>query len=140
MCKKIISIIFVLLLGGSSFTLTKVHVAETLTFYTPYTGLSVTPGETITYNVDIINDGNAIQNVTFQTKGLPKDWQRSIIAGGHSVKQLSVRPGSEEQITVEVTIPLKIKKADYTFDLIANGNGGASSSLPFLINVSEEGT
>ncbi len=130
----------IVLIGSSLTSISKVHAAETLILYTPYSGLSVTPGETITYNVDLINDGDTIQNVTFEIKDLPKDWESSIIAGGHSVKQLSVRPGSEEGLTVEVTIPLKVEKDDYTFTLIANGNDDAHSSLPFLINVSEEGT
>lgn len=138
MKKKLLIIIPILLLGILGFNHGKVH-AQPITLYTPYTGLSVTPGETLTYNVDVINDGGSIQNMTFEAKGLPKGWESSIIAGGNSIQQLSVRPGNEQQITIEVNVPLEVEKDDYRFELVANANGN-TASLPFLVTVSEEGT
>lgn len=136
--KRILTVIVTLLLGMIVFHHDNVH-AQPITLYTPYTGLSVTPGETLTYDIDVINDGGTIQNMTFETKGLPKGWESSIIAGGNSIQQLSVRPGNEQQITVEVNVPLEVEKDDYRFELVANANGN-TASLPFLVNVSEEGT
>lgn len=111
-----------------------------LTLFTPYTGLSVTPGESLTYNVDVMNDGNSVQNVTFDVNDLPEEWSHSIKASGNSVKQLSIKPNAEEQLTLEINVPLQIEKGDYRFELIANGSDDARSSLPFLVTVSEEGT
>src|SRR5699024_5404860 len=111
-----------------------------LTLFTPYTGLSVTPGESLSYTVNVINDGSAIQNVTFAVDGLPEEWDYAISAGGKNIDQLSIRPDAEEELTLEVEVPLKVEKAEYTFDLMANGNGDTKAELPFLVNVTEEGT
>src|SRR5699024_6164687 len=112
MWKKTISSLLAVLLGVFVFGVSKIYAAP-LTLYTPYTGLSVTPGESLSYTVDVINDSSEIQNVTFGVENLPKDWEYSIRAGGNSIQQLSVRSNSEEEITIEVNVPLEIDKGDY---------------------------
>lgn len=127
------------MLGVLSIGGTKAH-ADNVTLYTPYSGLSVSPGENLTYNVDVMNGSGTVQHVTFNVEKLPKDWDYSIRAGGLAIDQLSIRPNAEEEITVEVNVPLKVKKGEYTFELLAKANDGATSTLPFLVNISEEGT
>lgn len=139
MWKKTISSLLVIVLGVFLFGASKTHAAS-LTLYTPYTGLSVTPGESLSYDVDVLNDSNEIQNITFNIEGLPKEWDYSIRAGGNSIEQLSVRAKNEEELTVEVDVPLEIDKGDYSFNLVATGNDGVTSKLPFLVVVSEKGT
>ncbi|MFD2042800.1 NEW3 domain-containing protein [Ornithinibacillus salinisoli] len=136
--KKRLFLIILVVFGGL-LTHTNTSHAD-VTVYTPYTGLSVTPGEDIEYTVDIINNGNSIENVTFDMQGLPDEWDYSISANGTNLQQLSIRPGSEEDIRVVVTVPLKVDKGEYQFNLVANGNGENEETLPFLVNVSEEGT
>lgn len=114
--------------------------ANSLVLYTPYTGISVTPGEEISYNVDVINDTGEIQHVSFGVEELPKGWDYSIRAGGKSIQQLSIRAKQAEEITIEVSVPLEIEKGNYQFNLVAKSKSGVSSNLPFLIEVSEEGT
>lgn len=140
MLKKVIPVLLVMLLMVLPIGREKAHAASDLTLFTPYTGLSVTPGESLDYTVDVINDGGTIQNVTFDARSFPKDWEYNILANGKSIEQLSIRPGNEQQITVEVNVPLKVKKDAYSFDLVANGNGDTNATLPFLVNVSEQGT
>ncbi|SHG21154.1 COG1470 family protein [Ornithinibacillus halophilus] len=138
MVKKVISLLLVLLMGG--LTVGTVTSHADVTVYTPLTGLSVTPGEDIEYSVDVINDGNEIEHITFDVEGLPEDWDYSITASGSSVSQLSIRPNREEDILVAVTVPLQVEKGTYEFDLIANGNGDNRDALPIVVNVTEEGT
>lgn len=139
MWKKLLSLKILILLGVLTLIPIKASAAS-LTLYTPYTGLSVTPGETITYNVDVINDSNTIQHVTFDVNELPKGWDYSLRADGITIEQLSIRANSEEQITVEVNVPLEVNKGKYQPELNVSGNDGTKSSLPLLINVSEKGT
>ncbi|RKQ35702.1 NEW3 domain-containing protein [Oceanobacillus halophilus] len=122
-----------LLIGGNT-------AFAQVTLYTPYTGLSATPGETIDYTIDVINNESSIQNITFDVEGLPEGWSHKITANGSAIEQLSVREGSEEQITLEVTVPLEIEQADYEFRLVATDQGGSTSELPFLVKLTEEGT
>src|SRR5690625_87394 len=114
--------------------------AQSLTLYTPYSGVSVTPGETITYDVDLMNGSSSVEHVNFAMENLPKSWEYSIRADGYSIDQLSVLPNGEESIKVEVTVPLEIKKDTYSFNLVATNDRHEKSTLPLLVNVSEEGT
>ncbi|MDC3413470.1 NEW3 domain-containing protein [Aquibacillus sp. 3ASR75-11] len=140
MWRRLLSFVLIFSLVGGLVGAQNTYAAGSLTLYTPYTGLSVTPGETITYNVDVINNGSNIQNATFDVQNLPKGWEYTITSGGNNVKQLSIQPSSQQQIMLEVTVPLKVEKAEYNFDLTASANGGESTNLPILVNVSEKGT
>lgn len=111
-----------------------------VTLFTPYTGISLTPGETVSHTVDVINEESRIQHVTFEMDGLPEDWDYSITADGNPVRQLSVRENSEQEITLEITAPLEIEQADYTFSLNATDQDGSSTELPVLAEITEEGT
>ncbi|MUK88766.1 hypothetical protein GMD78_10215 [Ornithinibacillus sp. L9] len=134
--KKTIFLLVMFLFGGIMISTDTSHADVTV--YTPYTGLSVTPGEDVEYSVDIINNGSSIENVTFDVEGLPEDWEYSISANGTSIQQLSVRPNSEEDIRLVVTVPLQVEKGEYQFNLVANGT--SEDMLPFIVNVTEEGT
>src|SRR5690606_33098596 len=114
--------------------------AQPVTIFTPYTGLTASPGETITYNVDLINNDNSVKSVSFDFNHLPKNWTTSITANGNTIKQLSVKPGGEEQITVEVSIPTAVKENDYRVALAAKRTHGAASPQPLRVSVTEEGT
>ncbi|WP_156289726.1 COG1470 family protein [Oceanobacillus salinisoli] len=138
MLKKSIAILSLILLVSTMIGVNPAFAQVTL--YTPYTGLSATPGETIDYTVDVINNESSIQNVTFDVQGLPEEWSYKITANGSAIEQLSVRKGSEEQITLEITVPLEIEQADYEFNLVATDQSGNSSQLPFLVKLTEEGT
>ncbi|WP_085991213.1 NEW3 domain-containing protein [Oceanobacillus senegalensis] len=138
MLKRLLSVLTIVLTMTSFLGVAPVFAQATL--YTPYTGLSATPGETIDYTIDVINNESTIQNVTFDLEGLPEGWKHTITANGNAIEQLSVRGNSEEQITLEVTVPLEIEQADYEFNLVATDQNGRSTELPFLVKLAEEGT
>lgn len=140
MWKKIFHMLCATVLLTLFIPVSKAFAQTGVLLYTPHTGLTVSPGETLTYDVSVINESNAIKNVTFQIDDLPKNWESQITANGNSIRQLSVKPNDEQAITLEITIPLEVKKNDYRFQLIAKGTDGSSASLPFLVAVSEEGS
>src|SRR5690625_1634274 len=140
MWKKIMTTFLVAVLGVFMFGSTKSNAAASLSLFTPYSGISLTPGESISYNVDVINDSSDTQHVTFSLEKIPKDWDYSIRAGGNTLQQLSVRADSEREITVEVSVPLEVDKGEYKFELVAKGNDETTATLPFLVDVSEKGT
>lgn len=139
MRKQFLSIFILFLFGFLFIGGTSVY-AQNLTLYTPYTGISVTPGESISYDVDVINDSSSVQHTTFSLNNLPKDWDYSIRSGGNTLRQLSVRPGDEESFTLEVDVPLEVDKGDYNFTLEATDGSGETATLPFVVTVSEKGT
>lgn len=115
------------------------QAAEGFSLYTPYTGISAIPGETIDYAVEVINDTGAIRSVQFDMRDLPDEWSSHLTSGGRDVQQLSVKPGDSQEVRLEIQVPLEVEKDAYSFALVATGNG-VNSSLPLTVTVTEEGT
>jgi uncharacterized membrane protein len=135
-CSKIlkasISIFMWILLFGS-----RTIMAQTgLTLYTPYTKISVPPGQSISYAVDVINNGTELRNATLSIKGIPKNWTYDLKSGGWNVNQISVLPKEKKTLDLKIDVPYKINKGTYQVKLVANGN----TILPLTINVSRQGT
>jgi uncharacterized membrane protein len=140
MWKKIFYFLMVFVIGGAIMPSSISYAAGPLTLYTPYTGISMTPGKTVSYSVEVMNNSSSIHSTTFDMKGLPKDWGYTITSGGRGIEQLSVKPGESQSISLELEIPLKVEKGEYEFNLVANDTNGQTSSLSFLVNVTEQGT
>lgn len=106
-----------------------------VTFYTPYINIAVTPGDSISYNIDIQNKSTQIRNIPLSVKA-PKDWQTTLTAGGWKIEEISVKPNETQTVNLTVDVPLKINKGSYNIVLLAAG-------LPVLtltVNVTEQGT
>lgn len=138
MIKKISSL-FLMMLLFIPFFAHKSSAADLLDLYTPYTGISVTPGDSINYNVNVLNHSSSIQDVSFSLKGLPKSWKYTLTSGGYNLHNLSVQGGGSQSISLNVTVPLKINKGTYHFELIAK-NSQVNATLPLSVTVSQKGT
>lgn len=137
--KKIFTIIVLSFLMCTSLNPHGTQAVENVLLFTPYTGLSASPGETIEYTVTVINSGSTIKTMSFSLDGLPKGWNYQLSANGREIQQLSVKANSEETINLAVTVPGEVKQDDYRFTLVAK-EGSGSSSLQFLVHITEEGT
>ena len=104
--------------------------------YTPYTRISVPPGETINYNIEVINNTSQIQTMPISVVGMPRGWDSDLKSGGWKISQISVLPGKKEKLTLKVDVPLKINKGSYHFKVLAGGY----TSLPLNVVVSKRGT
>jgi uncharacterized membrane protein len=105
-------------------------------FYTPYARISVPPGESVDYTIDIINKTGEVKDLNIAVTGLPSQWSYTVTAGGWNIKRLSVLPGEKESVKLNITVPLRVKKGRYDFSVW----NGVDTSLPLSIYVSEEGT
>jgi uncharacterized membrane protein len=112
------------------------QATESVTLYTPYTKISVPPGESIDYAIDVINNSKEIQNVDISVTGMPRTWTYSLKSGGWTISQLSILPGERKSVSLKVEIPLSVNKGNYRFSVVA----GTLNSLPLIINISEQGT
>jgi len=110
--------------------------ADDVTLYTPYTKISVPPGESIDYTIDVKNNGSELKNINISLAGIPKGWDYSLKSGGWNIKQLSILPGEKKTISFKVEVPLKVNKGNYRFKVVAEG----FNVLPLIVNVSEQGT
>lgn len=104
--------------------------------YTPYTQIVVSPGQSIDYSIDLINESKEVKNPTLSVSGLSSAWKHEIKAGGFTINQLSVLPDEKKTFSLKVDVPLKVNKGAYHFNVNANG----LARLPLTIVVSEQGT
>ncbi len=107
-----------------------------VTLYTPYTSISVPPGESVEYAVDIINNGKEVKNVPVSVSGIPKSWTYTMKSGGYTVTQVSVLPNDRKTLNLRVEIPVQVNKGNYRFRI----NAGSVGALPLNVNVSKQGT
>lgn len=108
--------------------------SESVTLYTPYTKISVAPGESIDYPVDVINNSKEIQNAEISVEGMPGGWKYSLKSGNWTIKQLSILPGERKSFSFKVDVPLKVNKGNYKFKMVAGG----LSSLPLMVNIGDD--
>ncbi|MFB4330805.1 NEW3 domain-containing protein [Paenibacillus sp. CR_12] len=120
------------LYGGGNTAL----AAGEITLYTPYTSISVPPGEVINYPLEVKNNTNSVITVPLQINSLPSGWSTKLNGGGWQLKEVSVKPGESESVTLEVTVPLKVDKGSYRFQLTA----GSMASLQLTVDITEKGT
>ncbi|HDR88988.1 MAG TPA: hypothetical protein ENN63_05090 [Bacteroidetes bacterium] len=107
-----------------------------IVLYTPYTKISVPPGQTVDYSIDVKNNGNNLANVPVYVSGLPSGWDHNLMSGGWNIQQISVLPGESKNMTLTINVPMKVNKGNYAFQVVARGYG----VLPLVVHVSEQGT
>ena len=133
-CIKLLLSLFIGIIYVSSSQ--SASVTDSVKLYTPYTKISVPPGESIDYSIDIINNSASIRNADISIEGLPKGWISDLKAGGWNIKQLSVLPGERKTILLKIEVPLNVNKGTYRFRVLAGG----FDSLPLIVIISEQGT
>lgn len=110
--------------------------ADSVILYTPYTRITVGPGQSIDYSVDLINNGKNVVTADLGLSGIPRNWAYSLKANNFNITQLSVLPGERKNVTFMLEVPLQINKGSYRFSLTA----GSFATLPLTVVVSEQGT
>jgi len=136
MCAKFFYILIVLMAGLFPFKMQASETKQTFILYTPYTKISVPPGESISYSIDVINNSDEVKNATLALAGLPKSWSYEMKAGGWTLDEIAVLPDEKKNFTLKVDVPLKVNKGTYRFTIGADG----LARLPLAITVSKQGT
>ena len=128
-------LLLVILLGA--FPLNRVHADESgsIILYTPYTKISVTPGASIDYSIDLINNTDRVTNANLSVSGLPGSWKHEIKSGGWTLSQLSVLSKEKKTFNLKVEVPLKVNKGSYHFTVFAG-----ETKLPLEVVVAQKGT
>jgi len=112
------------------------HAAGELTLYTRNKSITVAPGESISYSIDVINNTASIQNARLYVQGLPEGWEYDLTSGAYQINELSVKGEETQSVSLSVDVPLQVEKGEYSFSVIADG----ITALPLTIVVSETGT
>ena len=127
-------LLLVILLGAFPLS---VHADESgsIILYTPYTKISVTPGASIDYSIDLINNTDGVTNANLSVSGLPGSWKHEIKSGGWTLSQLSVLPQEKKTFNLKVEVPLKVNKGSYHFTVFAG-----ETKQPLEVVVAQKGT
>jgi len=110
--------------------------AQSFSLYTPYTEISVPPGESIDYPIDVINKGGGVKSAEIGIEGLPHGWTYTLKSGGWNIGRIAVLAGEKKSFSLQVQVPLKVNKGAYHFTVSAKG----LSDLPLTVVVSQQGT
>jgi uncharacterized membrane protein len=110
--------------------------ADGVTLYTPYTKITVAPGEAIDYSLDVINNSSEIQNIDLSVTGIPKGWNHFLKSGGINVSRVAVLPGEKQNCTLHVEVPFQVNKGSYNIKVHAGG----MRTINLAVIVSEQGT
>ncbi|TLS50224.1 hypothetical protein FE782_21400 [Paenibacillus antri] len=124
-----------LLLVGSLLPAGTAGAAGELTVYAAQPFIAVTPGESVTHNVELINETDAVQKATLSVIGLPDGWTYELTSGGKNAREIAVKPDASSTATLDIDVPLQVERGVYRFTLSA-GNG---NTLPLAIEVTEQG-
>ena len=53
-------------------------ISKSVVLYTPYTKISVSPGASIDYSIDLINNTDELTNATLSVSGLGSSWKHDM--------------------------------------------------------------
>jgi len=136
MSTKRLNLLIIMMLGLVSL---KMHAEENekrVMLYTPYTKISVPPGETIDYSIEVINKSDEVKDPVITVEGIPRGWTSELKSGGFQIGQLAVLPDDKKSFNLKITVPLKVNKGTYNLTVKA----GNDAELPLSITVSTQGT
>jgi uncharacterized membrane protein len=125
-----------LILGLFFFSFLTSFASDGVMLYTPYTKISVSPGESIDYSIDVINNSEQLFDGEIHVSGIPRSWTYSLKAGAYSVSKIAVLSKDKKSLSLKVEIPYQVNKGSYTFEVTA----GESVKLPLIITVTEKGS
>jgi uncharacterized membrane protein len=130
------SILLLTLLLGVMLTAMPAFAAGPIELFTPYTNLSASPGQTVNYSVEVMNNTEDIQTIGLQVQSVPNDWTYELTSGGWGITELSIKPGESGSVSLKVNIPYAVQKGAYRLSLVSD----QGAALPLNINIAEAGT
>ena len=65
-------------------------IPKSVILYTPYTKISVSPGASIDYSIDLINNTDELTNANLSVSGLGSSWKHEMKSGGNHKESNSV--------------------------------------------------
>ncbi|HNT93287.1 MAG: hypothetical protein KDB91_06395 [Bacteroidales bacterium] len=134
--KKLTAIFFILSCGIIAGVNAIAAETDSILLYTPFTKISVPPGESIDYTIDVINNGTELEKLDLSVTNLPRGWNYTLKSGAWNVRQVAVLPGEKKSLSLRVEVPFQVNKGNYRIYLVA----GEGHTLPLTVNISEQGT
>ena len=123
---------------------------QSLIMSTSYPGVSAKAGDTVSFNLKLLNNSSQDDNVALAVDSIPTGWNgyyqannsqisRAYVSGINpdTVSSTSATPGNQTNVTFNVAVPADAQNGKYTIDLSASGSNGDKSALQLEIDVSD---
>jgi len=133
--KAKMSLLLILTLGVMLLGAASAAAAEPIELYTALTDVIASPGQEITYSIEVINNTDSVQRVGLQLSGVPNGWDVELTSLSRKVEGVAVKPQSSQNVSLSVDVPLAVAKGEYTITVVSD----RGVSLPIKVTVSEEG-
>lgn len=105
---------------------------------TDYPGITVTPGEDLTFDLQIKNTGPASQAVKLSVKQKPKGWKTVLKGNGKIIHQVYVSRDSTAGAALHVKVPDNASPGNYGIIVEAAGVRGGWDNLRLDIVITKE--
>lgn len=108
---------------------------------TPYPAMTVNAGDEMTLDLAIDNYSGQSQDFALSILEIPEGWDGDFSASGQRVSVVHARDGEvNEDVSLEVTVPLEAEAGDYAIVLEAAGEGYSDElTIGFTVSAEELG-
>lgn len=125
-----------LILGLIFFNVLTSFASDGVFLYTPNTKVSVAPGESVDYSIEVINNSDQLFDGDIQISGIPRSWTYSLKSGAYAVSKIAVLSKDKKSLSLKVEVPFQVNKGTYNFRVTA----ADSVTLPLYIVITERGS
>lgn len=137
--KKSISLlnIGILVMAFMLLPLQQAQAQSRLEISTTYPGISAVRGESITFPLQIKNNGSTSEVVGLEVKAAPEKWTASLRGRGREIQKVYVKPNSYASTDLKVNIPDQVEPGEYSITVVASGEEGYQDSLKLTVKIAE---
>jgi predicted exporter len=82
---KLLSLFLSVFLGTFSLISQSSTPVGDVKLYTPYLKVSLPPGESVDYSIDLINNSSEIKNADISVSGIPGSWNYTLKSGAYNL-------------------------------------------------------
>ncbi len=108
-----------------------------LNLSTPYPGVTVSPGEDITFALSIENESATPQNVALSVDTLPEGWKAYFEGDGNPVSRVYAKDGETVNVNFVIIAPDSTSENN-SIVVKAEGENGAVDTLQLDVTINEE--
>jgi uncharacterized membrane protein len=109
---------------SAGLSLAPAALGASLTISTPYPAVSVEPGNTASFNLDIASDPK--RRVNLRVTGVPEGWSASLRGGGFVVDSVVAGPSNPPEVKLDVDVPSDA--ADGVSRVVVHATSGSDSA------------
>lgn len=107
-------------------------VPTQLSVTTPFVGVSIKPGDTATFALDVA--GPPGTRVALSVDDVPENWETSLSGGGFQLSEVLIGETGHVSVDLDVDVPEDATEGDYGVTVVSS-SGGVVQRLPLALSV-----